>query len=159
MNMMSKYEGEILLNGHELKSITQDSLNKMFTTVTQIPIAFNRTIKDNVDIIGKMSDEEVEQVLSLVELDEFVNSCPLGIYTYIGENGQNISGGQKQRVVIARAIAQKPDVIVFDEATSNLDVITENKIYENLYKKGISQIVVTHRLNYEIGRASCRERV
>ena len=71
----------------------------------------------------------------------------MGINTYIGENGQNISGGQKQRIAIARALAQQPEVVVFDEATSNLDVITEKKIYDNIKKVGVSQIVVTHRLN------------
>ena len=89
----------------------------------------------------------MEKVLSISEAKDFVAECPMGINTYIGENGQNISGGQKQRIAIARALAQQPEVVVFDEATSNLDVITEKKIYDNIKKVGVSQIVVTHRLN------------
>ena len=89
----------------------------------------------------------MEKVLSISEAKDFVTECPMGINTYIGENGQNISGGQKQRIAIARALAQQPEVVVFDEATSNLDIITEKKIYDNIKKVGVSQIVVTHRLH------------
>lgn len=63
------------------------------------------------------------------------------------KNGQNISGGQKQRIAIARALALKPEVIIFDEATSNLDPLTERRICNNLKQLHITQIVVTHRLN------------
>ena len=65
----------------------------------------------------------------------------------MGENGQNISGGQKQRIAIARALALKPEVLILDEATSNLDPITERKICDNLKKLHITQIIITHRLS------------
>ena len=72
---------------------------------------------------------------------------PLGLDTIVGEGGQNISGGQKQRLAIARAMINEKEVIIFDEATSNLDQITEKKIYENLKATNKTQIIITHRLS------------
>ena len=72
---------------------------------------------------------------------------PLKLNTKIGENGQNISGGQKQRIAIARALASNPSIVIFDEGTSNLDSVTEKSIFENLNEKGITQIIISHRLS------------
>lgn len=83
----------------------------------------------------------------MAELREDIEKFPLKLNTYIGENGQNISGGQRQRIAIARALALKPEVIIFDEATSNLDPITEKKIGDNLKNLHITQIIITHRLS------------
>ena len=94
-----------------------------------------------------MTDEEIYHYLDLVELKDDIEKFPLGLNTFVGENGQNISGGQKQRIAIARALALKPEVIIFDEATSNLDPLTERRICNNLKQLHITQIVVTHRLN------------
>lgn len=147
MNLMSNYGGKIMINGVNMFDTKREDVDKIFTIVTQTPVALNGTIKENIDIIGNVSKEELDKALSLSETKDFVMECPMGINTYIGENGQNISGGQKQRIAIARALAQNPEVIVFDEATSNLDIITEKKIYDNIKKEGVSQIVVTHRLH------------
>lgn len=147
MNLMSNYSGRIMINDINIIDAKREDVDKLFTIVTQTPVALNGTIRENIDIVGNVSRDEMEKVLSISEAKDFVAECPMGINTYIGENGQNISGGQKQRIAIARALAQQPEVVVFDEATSNLDVITEKKIYDNIKKVGVSQIVVTHRLN------------
>lgn len=147
MNMMSNYSGRIVINDINMADAKREDVDRLFTIVTQTPVALNGTIKENIDIIGNISNEELDKALSLSETKDFVMECPMGINTYIGENGQNISGGQKQRIAIARALAQNPEVVIFDEATSNLDIITEKKIYDNIKKSGFSQIVVTHRLH------------
>ena len=147
MNLMSNYSGRIAINDINMADIRRENVDRLFTIVTQTPVALNGTIKENIDIIGNISKEELDKALSLSEAKDFVMECPMGINTYIGENGQNISGGQKQRIAIARALAQNPEIVVFDEATSNLDIITEKKIYDNIKKEGVSQIVVTHRLH------------
>lgn len=119
----------------------------IFAIVTQVPMAMNGTIRENVDITNTLTDEEIYHYLDLVELKDDIEKFPLGLNTFVGENGQNISGGQKQRIAIARALALKPEVIIFDEATSNLDPLTERRICNNLKQLHITQIVVTHRLN------------
>lgn len=147
MNLMSSYSGRIAINDINIADAKREDVDRLFTIVTQTPVALNGTIKENIDIIGNVSKEGLDKALSLSETKNFVTECPMGINTYIGENGQNISGGQKQRIAIARALAQNPEVVVFDEATSNLDIITEKKIYDNIKREGLSQIVVTHRLH------------
>ena len=82
-----------------------------------------------------------------IQVENDVNKFPMKLNTFVGENGQNISGGQKQRIAIARALALKPEVLILDEATSNLDPITERKICDNLKKLHITQIIITHRLS------------
>ncbi|MBE5981077.1 MAG: peptidase domain-containing ABC transporter [Paenibacillaceae bacterium] len=147
MNVLFSYTGKLTLNGIDITEINRDDIDRIFTIVTQTPVAFSGSIKDNIDVLNSLSDEKLEKAARVSEMQDFIQGCPMGINTFIGENGQNISGGQKQRIAIARAVALDPEVIVFDEATSNLDPITEKKIYENIKKEGVSQIVVTHRLN------------
>ena len=104
-------------------------------------------IRKNIDIIGDAPDEKIWKVLDIVALKEEVLSMPLGLDTLVGEGGQNISGGQKQRIAIARALLSDTEVVIFDEATSNLDQLTEKKIYDNLRSINKTQIIITHRLS------------
>lgn len=147
LNVFSKYQGLITLNGIDIKDIKKEDVDKIFSIVTQVPLAINGTIKDNVDISNSISEKKVCELLKIVKLYNDVEQFPLKINTYIGENGQNISGGQKQRLAIARALATSPKVLILDEATSNLDPITEKEIFVNLKKLNITLVVVTHRLN------------
>ena len=147
LNVFSNYDGEILLNKKNIKNILKEDVDRIFAIVTQVPMAMNGTIKENIDLTNSLSEEEIYSCLEMVELREDIEKFPLKLNTYVGENGQNISGGQKQRIAIARALALKPEVIIFDEATSNLDPLTERRIYNNLKQLHITQIVVTHRLN------------
>lgn len=147
LNVFSNYDGEILLNKKNIKNILKEDVDRIFAIVTQVPMTMNGTIKENIDLTNSLSEEEIYSCLEMVELREDIEKFPLKLNTYVGENGQNISGGQKQRIAIARALALKPEVIIFDEATSNLDPITEKKICDNLKKLHITQIVITHRLS------------
>ena len=147
LNALTKYEGEILLNGYNINSIKREAIDHIFTIVTQVPMAISGTIRDNIDISHDLSDDEIYSCLKTAELENDVNKFPMKLNTFVGENGQNISGGQKQRIAIARALALKPEVLILDEATSNLDPITERKICDNLKKLHITQIIITHRLS------------
>lgn len=147
LNVFSRYSGEIILNDNNIKQIERESIDKLFGAVTQMPMAINNTIRNNIDMFGNLTDAQIYELLNLVELKNDVMGFPLKLNTFIGENGQNLSGGQKQRIAIARALASNPEIIIFDEATSNLDPLTEKKIFENLKNIEITQITVTHRLN------------
>ena len=85
----------------------------------------------------------------MVKIDEVINALPFGYDTFIDENGKNLSGGQKQRIAIARALLRKPELIIFDEATSNLDTITESAIRDTIFnlKKNVTCIIIAHRLS------------
>lgn len=147
LNVLQHYEGKICINHYDIKEVSGEDISHLFSVVTQIPVAINGTIRENIDILHSLSDDEIYKLLSMVDMEQDVKAFPLGLNTYVGENGQNISGGQKQRLAIARALSTKPEVIVFDEATSNLDSVTERNIYSELKKKQISQVIVTHRLS------------
>lgn len=139
-------QGNIYINDYDIKDISREQVYKWFSIVTQNPMCLNASIRKNVDITGSFSDEEIWSALKIAELKDEIQNMPLGLDTIVGEGGQNISGGQRQRLAIARALISKTEVIIFDEATSNLDQITEKKIYNNLRATNKTQIIITHRL-------------
>jgi ATP-binding cassette subfamily B protein len=93
--------------------------------------------------------EEVIRCAQMAQLHDFVNTLPLRYETHLDENGSNLSGGQRQRIAIARAMLKKPDILILDEATSNLDAVTEKAIQEtlNAYSEGMTTIIIAHRLS------------
>jgi ATP-binding cassette subfamily B protein len=93
--------------------------------------------------------EEVIRCAKMAQIHEFVNTLPLRYETHLDENGSNLSGGQRQRIAIARAMLKKPDILILDEATSNLDAVTEKAIQETLdsYSAGTTTIIIAHRLS------------
>ena len=95
-----------------------------------------------------ISDEEIENICRLCNADSFINKLPFGYNTILEENGSNLSGGQKQRLAIARALIRKPDIVIFDEATSNLDAVTEDTIWKAIEETQgkTTYIIIAHRL-------------
>ncbi|MDR6726761.1 ATP-binding cassette subfamily B protein [Paenibacillus amylolyticus] len=147
MNVLHKYEGIISINKHNILEIDKEHFYQKVAVVTQTPLVINGTIRSNIDFTGNLTNEQIYDALKKAEMEDDVKGFPLQLETIMGENGQNLSGGQKQRVAIARALASKPSVIIFDEATSNLDPITERKIFANLNDESVTLIMITHRLN------------
>ena len=143
-------EGQIEIDGVNIKTITQKSLRELMGLVTQDSILFNDTIKENLKI-GKpdATDKELLEALRIANALEFVNGLPKGIDTNIGDSGGKLSGGQKQRISIARAVLKNPPLMILDEATSALDTESEQlvqKALENMMQNRTS-IVIAHRLS------------
>ncbi|SDG76160.1 ABC transporter ATP-binding protein [Psychroflexus sediminis] len=143
-------EGEIKIDGVNIKQITQNSLRDLMGLVTQDSILFNDTIKENLKIAKPdASDEELVEALKIANAHDFVNAFPKGIDSNIGDSGGKLSGGQKQRISIARAVLKNPPIMILDEATSALDTESEQlvqKALENMMQNRTS-IVIAHRLS------------
>ena len=141
--------GEILLNGINLNEIPFDVLTKKVGFINHSAYIFNGSIEDNI-IMGKndASYDEIYHALKKANLYEFVMNLPQKLNTNVGEGGSLLSGGQKQRLALARTIITDPEIYIFDEATSNIDVESEEKVWESIYKlaKNKTVIVISHRL-------------
>ena len=142
--------GSILVNGQDVRDITQASLRKNIGVVPQDTVLFNDTIYYNLSY-GKINADEKEiwEVARRAKLSELIKTLPDGMSTVVGERGLKLSGGEKQRVAIARTLLKNPPILILDEATSSLDTLTEKEIkvsLNNLAKKRTS-IIIAHRLS------------
>ncbi len=144
--------GKILLNGISSDLIDIEDFRKQIGFVTQDTQLFAGTIKDNLLFANpNVTDEECLEVLNKVSCQNLLQRAEKGLDTFIGEGGVKISGGEKQRLSIARALLRQPNLLVFDEATSSLDSITESEISNTLqeistHKQHIT-ILIAHRLS------------
>ena len=142
-------KGEILLNGTNLNDIPFYVLTKKIGFINHSAYIFNGSIGDNIRM-GKnnASDDEIYDALKKANLYDFVMTLPQKLDTNVGEGGSLLSGGQKQRLALARTIITDPEIYIFDEATSNIDVESEEKVWESIYKlsKNKTVIVISHRL-------------
>ena len=144
------YEGNICIGKENGKDISLRSWRDRFAVVSQKASLFEGTIKENITYgLDGVSEEEIQSVVKLACLDEVVASHDGGLQFNVGVNGEKLSGGEQQRVAIARAMLKNPDYLVMDEATANLDPITEKKIKDSVeaLKKGRTVIIVAHNYN------------
>lgn len=142
-------KGAITFNGINLNDIPFDVLNKKVGFINHNAYIFNTTIRENIKMGKKdATDEEIYAVLKEANLDSFVKNLPNKLDTKVGEGGNLLSGGQKQRLCLARTIIKNPAIYIFDEATSNIDVESEEKIWESIEKlsKDKTVIIISHRL-------------
>lgn len=143
-------EGEISIDGIDIKDVTLKSLRRNIGIVQQDVFLFTGTIKENI-LYGnpEANDEEVVKAAKNANIHEFICSLPDGYDTYVGERGVKLSGGQKQRISIARVFLKNPPILILDEATSALDNTSELIIQKSLedLSKGRTTIVVAHRLS------------
>lgn len=143
-------DGGIYIDDQNIRHCTQDSLRQRVSMVPQDTMLFNETIRFNVQYGNPQASEaQMLQAISLANLDALIAKLPDGLDTVVGERGLKLSGGEVQRVAIARAILKKPNIIVFDEATSSLDTNTEVAVMKAIKKvtQNVTSIMIAHRLS------------
>lgn len=142
--------GAILIDEQDVSKVTQESLHESVAYVSQEPLLFHRSLRENI-AYGKLNatDEQILVAAKLAHASEFIEKLPDGLDTLVGERGIKLSGGQRQRIAIARAILKDAPILVLDEATSALDSESEKLIQASLDElmKGRTSIVIAHRLS------------
>lgn len=154
VNLISRFyeaqEGEILLDGHEVSSVTLKSLRSQLGIMTQDNFLFSGTIRENIRY-GRLnaSDEEVIEAAKAVNAHEFIEKLENGYATEISERGARLSIGQRQLLAFARTMVSKPGILILDEATSSIDTHTERMVQEGIdaLLKGRTSFVIAHRLS------------
>lgn len=143
-------DGEITIDGENIKSFTQDSLRRSIGVVQQDVYMFSGTVLENIEYgMPGASREQIENAAKLAGAHEFIKSLPNGYDTYVGERGVKLSGGQKQRISIARVFLKNPPILILDEATSSLDNESEKLIQKSLENLSVGRTTLTiaHRLS------------
>ena len=154
MNLLPRFydpqQGNIKIDGQDIKKISLSSLRKNISLVSQDVILFDDTIKNNIAYANSQaSHKEIEEACKFAAADEFINKLPSSYDSLVGENGTKLSGGQKQRLSIARAILKKSPIILLDEATSSLDADSEEIVQNAIINltKNKTTLVIAHRLS------------
>ena len=142
-------KGEININNFNINDIDNNILREKISYISQDIFLFNKSIRENLMINDDIKIEEIIELSKKVNAYDFINELPLRFDYIIEENGINLSTGQKQRLSILRALLKKPDILIMDEATSNLDSITENIIQNTLNNIhfDMTTIIIAHRLS------------
>ena len=142
--------GSILIDDQDIKNVTQSSLRNSIAMIPQDPSLFHRSLMENIRY-GSMSatDEDVVLAAKKAHAHEFISALPQKYDSLVGDKGVKLSGGQRQRIAIARATLKNAPILILDEATSQLDSVTENLIQESLLElmKNKTTIVIAHRLS------------
>ncbi|MCI2076600.1 MAG: ATP-binding cassette domain-containing protein [Sphaerochaeta sp.] len=141
-------EGAIYYDGKDINTLDLPSLRSHIGVVLQNGKLFSGDILSNITIMdSSISDDEVWRAAGIAGIADDIRRMPMGMYTHISEGPGGISGGQKQRIMIARALVSHPSVLIFDEAMSALDYLTQKKVSESLEKLSCTRIIVAHRLS------------
>lgn len=143
-------DGAILIDGQDIRDVTQDSLRENIAMIPQDPSLFHRSLMENIRYgRADSTDEEVIEAAKKAHAHEFISTLPQGYDSLVGERGVKLSGGQRQRIAIARAILKNAPILILDEATSQLDSFTESLIQESLWElmQNKTTIVIAHRLS------------
>jgi len=142
-------EGRVLVDGHDVRELTLQSLRRNIGVVQQDVYLFAGSVRENIAYgMQEVTDAQVREAARLAGADEFIQKLPEGYGTYVGERGVKLSGGQKQRISIARVFLRNPPILILDEATSALDNESERLVQESLERlaKGRTTITIAHRL-------------
>jgi ATP-binding cassette subfamily B protein len=142
--------GRILLDGKDMQELDLRQYRRFLAVVPQNTILFSGSVRENIMYgLDKINDSDIWDILQVANASKFVSKLPQSLDTRLGEGGARLSNGQRQRIAIARAFIRNPKVIVLDEATSSLDVLSESLIKEALVRliKGRTTLIVAHRLS------------
>jgi ATP-binding cassette, subfamily C, bacterial CydC len=142
-------KGTIRLHGHDIRQYALGDLRSLTGVVSQDTYLFNDTMRGNLLLARpEASDSEIEQALAQAQLTAFIHQLPKGLATWVGEQGLRLSGGERQRLAIARALLKDAPMLILDEATANLDPMTEHTLLDALdvLMQGRTTLVITHRL-------------
>ena len=144
--------GEVLVDGVNVKDYDQNSLHNILGYVPQKAVMFNGSVKYNVSYgengKGKKNNKLIEEAIKVAQAEDFVTKMDDGYDSHIAQGGTNVSGGQKQRLAIARAIARKPEIYIFDDSFSALDYKTDSVLRKELkkYTKDATSLIVAQRI-------------
>lgn len=142
-------EGRILIDGQDIQDVAQESLRRSIGFIPQDPSLFHRSLLENIRYGSHATEDEVIEAAKKAFAHEFILALPKGYASLVGERGIKLSGGQRQRIAIARAFLKNAPILILDEATSQLDSVTENVIQYSLQAlmHGKTTIVIAHRLS------------
>ena len=142
--------GRILLDGTDMRDLDLRQYRRFLAVVPQTTLLFSGSIRENIVYgVETVDDRRLWEILEMANAAEFVSKMSHGLDSKLGELGTRLSGGQRQRISIARALVRNPKVIILDEATSSLDVVSESLIQEAIQRliKGRTTFIVAHRLS------------
>ncbi|MFV2060433.1 MAG: ABC transporter ATP-binding protein/permease [Gammaproteobacteria bacterium] len=142
--------GGILIDNQDIRDVTQESIRSVIGIVPQDTVLFNDTIFYNIQYAKTdATNEQIVNAAKMANIHDFISNLPRGYATIVGERGLKLSGGEKQRIAIARVILKNPRILVFDEATSSLDSMSEKTILKSLSSVAESHttLVIAHRLS------------
>lgn len=142
-------KGSILINGYDLREYNLESILYKVGYVSQDTFIYNTTIRENISFGGKYSDDQIIESAKKANIHSYIISLPEGYDSIVGDQGLKLSGGEKQRIAIARALVRNPEILVLDEATSNLDNESEAIVQESINRvsENITTFIVAHRLS------------
>jgi thiol reductant ABC exporter CydC subunit len=148
LRFRESHDGTIRIGGRDIRELRADDVREMLGVVSQRVHLFNATVRDNLAVAdADATDAEMEAACRIAQLHDAIVALPEGYETRIGEDGVRLSGGERQRLAIARAILKDAPILVLDEATANLDVATESRLFDALapFMAGRTTLVISHR--------------
>lgn len=166
-NLLTKcydnYQGTIFIDGVDIRDLSYSSITNNISIINQNPYLFNLTIKENLKLLDRnITDKEMIAACKIANIHEDIIKLPNKYNTLLGEGGLNLSGGQKQRLAIARALLKRSKILLFDEATSSLDNITQKNVQTAIknISKDCTIVTIAHRFStiIDVNKIICFKR-